>query len=179
MKVGEKTVVSLSYELNVDGEIVDKASAEKPLTFPFGVGYLLPKFEENVANLGAGEKFTFTLTPTEGYGEYRLDMIVSLPKETFMINGAIEDGLLEIGNQIPLQSADGGRFMGRVKAVEGDNVTIDLNHPMAGKTLNFSGEIVAVRELTDDEQKELNHQCSCSGDCHGECDDDCDCSCHD
>lgn len=176
-------MVSLQYQLEVEGEIVDKSTPERPLTFPFGVGYLLPKFEANVEGLEPGEKFAFTLTPEEGYGPYREDMVVELPKSTFEINGTIEEGLLNIGSQIPLQSQDGARFLGVVKAVEGDNVRIDLNAPMAGKTLNFSGEIVSVRELTAEEQAELNGQgcgcgCGCgSSDCS--CDDDCDCSCHD
>ena len=87
MKVGQKTVVSLQYQLEVEGEIVDKSTPERPLTFPFGVGYLLPKFEANVEGLEPGEKFAFTLTPEEGYGPYREDMVVELPKSTFEING--------------------------------------------------------------------------------------------
>ena len=182
MKAGNKTVVSLQYQLEVEGEIVDKSTPERPLTFPFGVGYLLLKFEANIEGLEPGEKFAFTLTPEEGYGPYREDMVVDLPKETFMINGAIEEGLLEIGNQIPLQSQDGARFLGVVKAVDAESVKIDLNAPMAGKTLNFSGEIVSVRELTAEEEAELNGQGGCSCGCGGDCcggDEDCDCSCHD
>ena len=184
MKAGNKTVVSLQYQLEVEGEIVDQSTPERPLTFPFGVGYLLPKFEANVEGLEAGDKFAFTLTPEEGYGPYREDMVVELPKETFMINGVIEEGLLDIGNQIPLQSQDGARFLGVVKAVDAETVTIDLNAPMAGKTLNFSGEIISVRELTAEEEAQLNGQggCGCGCGCEGgdcSCDDDCDCSCHD
>jgi FKBP-type peptidyl-prolyl cis-trans isomerase SlyD len=149
MKIGEKTFVSLSYTLKVGKETVDSATKESPLEFVFGAGYLLPKFEENIAGLRKGDKFEFTLTPAEGYGETIEDAVVELPKDIFMVDGTIEDGLLEIGNQIPMSTADGQHLIGTVKEVGAENVTMDFNHPMAGKTLDFSGEIVDVREATD------------------------------
>ena len=66
-----------------------------------------------------------------------------------MVDGNIEEGLLEVGNQIPMSTADGQHLIGLVKEVGAENVKMDFNHPMAGKTLDFSGEIIAVREATD------------------------------
>ena len=181
MKIGEKTFVSLSYTLKVGGEVVDSASPSNPLEFVFGAGYLLPKFEDNIKGLGKGDKFEFTLTPAEGYGETVAEAIVDLPKSVFMVDGAIEDGLLEIGNQVPMSTADGQHLVGTIKEIGEDSVKMDFNHPMAGKTLDFSGEIVDVREATDaDLMSGMMAGCSCGCGCEGDCNDEssCGCGCH-
>lgn len=171
MKVEDKKFVTLSYTLTVDGEVADAATAENPLGFVFGAGYLLPEFEKNIAGLGVGDTFAFTLTPEIGYGESNPDMIVVLPRETFAINGEVEEGLLTVGNQIPMMTGDGMHLMGRVVEVDGDKVKMDFNHPMAGKTLNFTGKIEGIREATEADYPHAHGGCSCG--CGGECDDDC------
>lgn len=179
MKIGEKTFVSLAYALKVGGEIVDSTTADRPLEFVFGAGYLLPKFEENIKGLQAGDKFEFTLTPEEGYGVEVAEAVVELPTTVFMIDGKVEDGLLVVGNQIPMSTADGQHLVGVVKEVAEDKVKMDFNHPMAGKTLDFSGEIVSVREATDEDMMAgmAAGGCSC-GDCgEDDCNDgNCGCS---
>ncbi|MDR2891352.1 MAG: FKBP-type peptidyl-prolyl cis-trans isomerase, partial [Alistipes sp.] len=121
-----------------------------PLKFAYGMGMLLPKFEEAIANLEPGAEFAFTLTPTEGYGEVISEALVELPKNVFEVNGEVEAGLLEVGNMIPMADQQGNRLMGRVVAVS-EVVTMDFNHPMAGKTLNFTGKVVDVRELSPED----------------------------
>lgn len=164
MKIGENTFVSLSYRLTVDGEVVDSTTAEKPLEFVYGAGYLLPKFEQNISGLEKGDTFRFTLPASEGYGEIMQEAVTDLPKSVFMIDGTIEEGLLSEGNQIPMSTADGQHLVGVVKNVSNDTVTMDFNHPMAGKTLNFEGEIVGVREATDADMMQA------MGGAHGGCD---------
>lgn len=171
MKIGEKTFVSLAYELRVDGEIVDNAPASQPLEFPFGVGFLLPAFEKNIEGKTVGDKFEFTLTPEEGYGSVMLEAIVELPTSIFEVEGKVEEDLLTVGNQIPMSTADGQHMMGVVLGVEADKVRMDFNHPMAGKTLNFSGEVVGVREVTEADMARLMG----GGGCSGSCGDGCDC----
>ncbi len=178
MKIGEKSFVSLAYELRVGGEVVDTATRERPLEFPFGAGFLLPAFEKNIAGLGVGDKFSFTLTPEEGYGPVALEAIVELPLDIFKVDGKVEDGLLTVGNRVPMSTADGQHLLGVVVGVEADKVRMDFNHPMAGKTLDFSGEIVGVREATDEDMMGMMGG-GCSGSCgsEGDCSDDCDCGC--
>lgn len=149
MKIGEKTFVSLSYELKTGGEVVETVTAENPLEFVFGAGYLLPAFEKHLAGLSVGDKFAFQLVAADAYGELMPEAIVELPKDVFMIDGQIEEGLLEIGNQLPMSDHEGNRMVGVVKAVNENSVTMDFNHPMAGKDLDFSGTVVGVREATD------------------------------
>ena len=172
MKIAEKTFVTLSYTLTVDGNIADAATAENPLGFVFGAGYLLPEFEKNIAGMEPGDKFAFTLTPEIGYGEHNPDMVIELPRSTFEVNGEVEEGLLTVGNQIPMMTNDGMHLIGVVKEVDGDKVKMDFNHPMAGKTLNFAGEIIGVREAEEADYPHA-HGGGCSCGCSGDCSDDC------
>lgn len=173
MKITKNTFVSLHYVLNVEGNIADQSMPEKPLQFVFGHGYLLPEFEKNIEGLSAGDKFEFTLTPEVGYGVTNPQMVIDVPKDAFIVNGQIESGLLEVGNEIPMMTSDGHQLLGRVSEVGSDSVKMDFNHPMAGKTLDFTGEIVDVREATEEDLNPHGEGCSC-GDCS--CDDGCDCS---
>ena len=171
MKIGQNKVVGLCYELEVDGEIVDRTTKERPLDYIHGTGALLAKFESGVEGLEPGEKFSFTLTPSEGYGEEDPDRIIDLPKQAFEVNGVIQEGLLVPGTTIPMLNGRGGVVPGKVLEVHQDYVKMDLNSPMAGKTLNFSGEILFVREATEKElhdglHGENVHSCCCGG--HGE-----------
>lgn len=176
MKVEAQKFVQLTYELIVDGQLADQATKERPLGFVFGAGFLLPKFEANIEGKEVGDKFAFTLTPEEGYGVSNPDMVIDVPTAAFMINGKVENGLLVVGNQIPMMTADGMHVVGVVTEVGEESVKMDFNHPMAGKTLNFSGEIVEVREATEADYPHAHGGCNC-GDCNcGDCGDGgCDC----
>lgn len=173
MKITNHSVVELIYDLNVDGQLVDHTTKEKPLDFIQGVGSLLAKFEENIAGLEPGEKFAFTLTPEEGYGEIEQERIIDLPKAAFEVNGKVREDLLVAGKTVPMMTASGGVIPGLILEVKEETVKMDLNHPMAGKTLNFSGEILSVREATEKELEEGLHgefvhsNCGCHGG-HGE-----------
>lgn len=176
MKIESKKVVSLTYTLVVDGAVKDQTTKERPLEFIFGMGYLLPKFEGNIEGKEVGDKFEFTLNPEEGYGVSDPTMIVDLPKNIFEIDGKIQEDLLVPGNTIPMMNQAGGVIPGRVVSVSTDSVRMDFNHELADKVLNFSGEIVAVRDATEKELEEGLHgerkqncggNCSsCGGGCH-------------
>ena len=140
MKITKDKFVSLSYTLTVDGNVVEKVEASKPLEFVFGSGTLLPQFEANIDGKETGDKFTFSLTPEEAYGNIMEEAVVELPKHLFMIDGKVNEDLLKVGNMLPMMDNDGNRLMGLVKAINDEVVTMDFNHPMAGKTLNFEGE---------------------------------------
>lgn len=151
MKISDDKVVSLIYTLTVDGEVADQTTKENPLEFIFGMGYLLPKFEENIKELKAGDGFEFHLTATEGYGETDPNAIVELPKNIFEVDGALREDLLIPGNVIPMMNAHGGVMPGTVIEVLPEVVVMDFNHRMAGKELDFKGTILNVREATEAE----------------------------
>ncbi|MBQ1683508.1 MAG: peptidylprolyl isomerase [Bacteroidales bacterium] len=183
MKIQKDKVIAVSYELEVEGKIADKASSEAPLEYIHGTGMLLPKFEAALDGKVAGDPFEFTLTPEEGYGVYNPKYLVSLPIEAFQIDGKVHEELLVVGRTLPMLNSEGQVVSGTVAAVDEKSVTMDFNHPMAGKTLHFTGKVESVREATEKELREGLHgeylppEGGC-GHCHGECHKDEDGCCH-
>ena len=195
MKIEQNKVVEFCYELEVDGQIVDRTTKEKPLDYIHGTGSLLPKLEAHIEGMEPGASFDVTLSPEDGYGEVDPSRIIDLPKAAFEVNGEVREDLLIPGNTIPMMNSMGGVIPGVVLEVTEDTVKMDLNHQMAGKTLHFKGEVLSVREATEKElteglHGEYVHSCGCGG-CHGHdgdcggCEgghcgegDDCGCGCH-
>lgn len=157
MKVEANKVVALAYELIVDGALADKADETRPLEYIHGTHMLLPKFESEVEGKNPGDDFRFTLSPEEGYGVADPRNIIQLPKEAFAIDGKVMEELLVVGKAIPMMSNSGQVVQGVVREVAEDAVTMDFNHPMAGKTLNFTGKVLSVREATEKELQEGLH----------------------
>jgi FKBP-type peptidyl-prolyl cis-trans isomerase SlyD len=155
MKAAPDTVVKIAYELRTEpnGEVRDSATQQSPFSFLFGHNNVLDKFEKSLEGLIAGNQFNFTLSPEEGYGEYDSEAVIQLDKSVFAVDGVEQNDMLFVGNVVPLQDQHGNPFQGRIVAV-GDKITVDLNHPFAGKTLYFSGNVVEVREA---HQVELDH----------------------
>lgn len=157
MKVQKDHVVAVSYELHVEGKLADKATPEAPLEYIHGNGMLLPKFEAALEEKLPGDDFAFTLTPEEGYGTYNPAHLVQLPIEAFQIDGKTMTEFLVPGRTLPMLNSAGQVVQGTVTQVEKDYVMMDFNHPMAGKTLNFTGRVESVREATEKELKEGLH----------------------
>lgn len=154
MTISNEKVVTLVYQLKVDnseGDIVETVKEDKPFVFLYGAGFMLPKFEENLNGLKAKEKFEFTLKSEDAYGMASEDAVMDLPKNTFEVDGKIEEGLLAEGNVIPMQNNEGQKFNGVVVEIGDENVKIDFNHPLAGDDLHFTGNIIEVREATKEE----------------------------
>ena len=138
----------------VDGEVselVEEATDKEPFQFISGYGIALDAFEQKVAALEKGAEFDFTLTKDDAYGDYEQEHVLDLDKAIFSINGHFDRDNIYKDAIVPLQNEDGNRFYGRVLEVGTDKVKIDLNHPLAGKTLNFKGHIVESREATNEE----------------------------
>jgi FKBP-type peptidyl-prolyl cis-trans isomerase SlyD len=180
MKIAPNTHVALTYKLLVDGEIADEATADRPLEFIYGAGFLLPAFEENIKGLKAGDTFAFQLDAANGYGETMAEAVIELPKTAFMVDGRIDEEMLQEGSMIPMMDNQGHQLAGVVIRVADETVTMDFNHPLAGKELNFSGKVEEVREVTDvDRAKYMGlggGGCSCGGE-HAHGCDDCEGSC--
>jgi FKBP-type peptidyl-prolyl cis-trans isomerase SlyD len=150
MKIEPQHVVSLTYDLYVDQNgtetLTESATQEQPLTFLFGAGQMLPKFEENLSALSTGDTYEFRLSAQDAYGEYDEEAVANLPKEMFQ-----GQEIPEIGTILPLQDNNGNRFQAQVVSVAEDAIIVDLNHPMAGQELHFKGSILNVRPATPEE----------------------------
>jgi len=151
MKIEPQHVVSLTYDLYVNNDkgtedLVESTTLEQPLTFLFGAGQMLPKFEENLDGLSTGDAYDFRLNAEDAYGEHDEEAVANLPKEMFQ-----GQDLPEIGSILPLQDNQGHQFQGQVVSIAEDAVLVDLNHPMAGQALHFKGNIINVRPATPEE----------------------------
>lgn len=156
MKIEKDKVVTLSYELHSDDDnnqrvFVEKTDSNNPFVFIFGTQSLLPVFEENVGGLSVGDTFTFSISASDGYGEVDKDSIVDLPLDVFKQDGILMMDILKIGSTLPMSDQDGNQMPGKILAITGDFVTMDFNHPLAGKPLHFTGEVVAIRDASPDE----------------------------
>jgi len=175
MKIVKDTVVVLTYELTVEGKVFDKTTPEAPLDYIQGEHMLLKDFEEALLGKEPGDKFDITLSAEQGYGEVDPSRKVSLPKSAFEIDGVIHEELLVVGRVIPMLNAASQVVNGTVAEVHEEDVIMDFNHPLAGKELHFTGEIISVREATQKEITEGLHgeflpkQGGCGGGCHGGC----------
>ena len=154
MKIGKNKMVSLTYDLHyddVEGDLIEQATSAKPLSFVFGAGLMLPKFETLLEGLQAGNPFEISLADVDAYGELDENAIVDLPKHLFIIDGEFDNEIVAIGNTVPMMSTSGQRLNGLVMDITDDIVKMDFNHPLAGENLFFKGEILEVREASDAE----------------------------
>ncbi len=175
MEKQENKFIKASYQLYdvTDGgrELLEQTSDEAPFTFISGMGILQESFENQVVGLAVGEKFDFELSPEQAYGTHEDSRVVELDKEIFTVDGHFDDKNIYLDAIVPLQNEDGNRFNGQVIEITTDKVKVDLNHPLAGRTLNFQGEIIESREASNDEMAafvgQLSGQgsCGCGGNC--------------
>ena len=175
-------LISLAYQLYdiTDGEhtLVEQTADGRPFTFISGMGIALDTFEQKMEGLMTGDNFDFTLTPEEAYGEYEDSHVIDLDKEMFIIDGKFDAEHVRKGAIIPLQNEDGNRFNGVVAEVTADKVKVDLNHPLAGRTLNFKGSILEAHEATNEEIQAFVESLQGNGEGCGHCDHEGGCKNH-
>ncbi len=148
--IGDKLVVSMHYTLkDDDGNVINSSVGEQPLTYLHGAGNIIPGLEKALLGKVQGDSMDVKVDPAEGYGDMVPELIQVIDKSAFQEVEAIEPGM-----EFQAQSPDGDMRTIVVRAVEGEEVTIDGNHPLAGMDLHFAVEITAVREAT---QEEIDH----------------------
>jgi FKBP-type peptidyl-prolyl cis-trans isomerase SlyD len=131
------SAVKIHYTLTVDGEIVDSSTGREPLAYVQGQGMLVPGVEAGLEGLSAGAKKHLSISAKDGYGESDPELTLTAPKEAF---AKLE---LKVGSTVRASGPDGD-FRAVVSAIGETVVTLDLNHPLAGKTLEFDVEVVSV-----------------------------------
>lgn len=144
--------MTLHYRLTLDdGSIADESFGGEPLVYLHGHGNIVPGLEKKLEGKSAGDKADVTVTPAEGYGDYDPTLDQKVPRSAFPA-----DAELQVGIAFQAQTQEGKPITLWIRAIQGDEVTVSPNHPMAGQTLNFNVEIVEVREATAQE-KEHGH----------------------
>ena len=191
MEQNQNLFVAVNYKLytvkNGQAELVEEAPTEKPFQFISGFGITLDSFEQQILKLEKGADFNFELTSEQAYGQAEAERIIDLERSIFNVNGQFDSQHIFEGAIVPLKNEDGNLFYGRVLLVGEEKVRIDLNHPLAGKTLRFEGHVIEKREATNQEISKLIEQlsqdhCGCGdcGDCGSDCGDNeggCGCGC--
>ncbi len=147
-------VITLTYELRsagADGEVIEIAGKDKPAEFLFGVGSLIPEFEDQIINLESGENFDFLINVDNAYGPVDDAAVVELPRNIFVIDGKEAEDMLVVGNTVPMRDHNGQPLQGKILEIKEDTVKMDFNHPLAGHDLHFKGEILSTREAKPEE----------------------------
>ena len=165
--------IAVMYKLYTSGEegkpeLIEETAEGDPFVFVSALGMTLDAFEAQIVPLKVGDKFDFTLAPNDAYGEYEVSGKQSVPRNIFEINGKLDSRFIYEGAVVPLASPDGARFNGTIVEIGEEKITVDLNHPLAGKSLNFVGEVKESREATNEEVRDaLNQITGCGGGCGG------------
>lgn len=146
MKVKNDLVVAIHFGVaEVDGHALDSTENGAPLEYIQGSHYLVPGLEAELEGKQVGDKFDVTLQPEQAYGIFREDLVQQVPRSLF--EGVDE---IQVGMTFHAETDQGTRTV-EVTAVDAENVSIDANHPLAGMTLQFVGEIISIREATAEE----------------------------
>lgn len=149
MKVAKDRIVALDYRLHLgDGKVVDESAPGSPLAYLHGRGQIVPGLEGKLEGMDIGEARQVVVQPVDGYGEYDSRGVQEVPRAMFPPNADLKVGMMATA-QTPQ-----GEIPFVIKEVKPESVVIDLNHPLAGKTLHFD---VTVREVRDATSEELEH----------------------
>lgn len=145
-KVDDEKVVTLDYTLTVDGEVIDTSKGSEPIEFIQGQGQIVGGLERELYGMEVGESREVRVSPADGYGESDPNAIADVPRSEFPSQIPLEPGV-----ELQLQDKDGNVMEARIVSVGEDGVTLDFNHPLAGKELHFSVKVVDLREATPEE----------------------------
>jgi FKBP-type peptidyl-prolyl cis-trans isomerase SlyD len=146
MQIADKMVVTIDYTLkDANGNILD-SSSDGNFAYLHGSHNIIPGLESALTGRSAGDEVDVTVTPAEGYGERNDSMVQAVPRDMFDSEQEIE-----VGMQFHAQSPEGDMVVVTVTDVDKDDITVDGNHPLAGKHLNFGVKVVDVREATAEE----------------------------
>lgn len=146
--VQDGVVVSIEYTLHVDGELLDSSEGQGPLQFLAGYGNIVAGLEDQMMGMKIGDSKDVIVQPADGYGEYDEAAFMDVPRGQFP-----KDMQVEVGTELTVRdNADNAR-MAYVESIEGDTVTLNFNHPLAGDELHFYVKVVALREPNDEERE--------------------------
>ena len=135
---GDRVLVAYTGRFD-DGSIFDSSEGNPPLEFTIGAGEVIPGFDSAVTGLKAGESRTVAIAPEDGYGLHLPEMMAEVERRQIP-----DDHLLEVGNYLEVSAPNGARFEVRIAGLTETTVSLDGNHPLAGKTLNFEIQLLGI-----------------------------------
>jgi FKBP-type peptidyl-prolyl cis-trans isomerase SlyD len=146
MVVQDDIVVSMAYILTVDNEITDQSEEGMPLEFIQGTGQILPALEDQLYGMAVGDSKKVHISAAEGYGEIDTEAIADIPREELPKKIPLKKGI-----ELTLRDQDGADHYAVIVGVDDHHVRLDFNHPLAGKDLDFTVRITALRSATPEE----------------------------
>lgn len=167
-KVEPGMFVEYAYTVTdaADGNLLFEATAARPDQMVFGASQeVIPGLANAMEGLGEGDRFEVTLPPAAAFGDLNPDYVMELDRSVFSEDGTLPEQV-KVGAALPMMTAEGYRIMGVVKEI-GDKVVMDFNHPFAGLTVTFKGEVVTVRPATEEEIHPVAGCGGCGGGCCG------------
>jgi FKBP-type peptidyl-prolyl cis-trans isomerase SlyD len=144
--VEKDVVVSMEYTLQVDGEEIDSSKGQEPLQFLAGYGNIISGLEREMMGMKVGDSKDVIIQPADAYGEFDDQAFMSVPRGEFPKDMPLEEGL-----ELSVRDDSGQSRYARVDTIEGESVTLNFNHPLAGDELHFNVKVVGLREPTDEE----------------------------
>ena len=149
MVIANGKIVNLAYELkNQKGEVLDKADGQSPFVYLHGASQVVPGLEDALTGLKTGDKKNVTVTGDQAYGDVDPSLKIEVKRAQFP-----KEMEIEVGMQFETETPQGDSLVFTIAGINGDAVTIDGNHPLAGETLHFSVEVLGVRDATKEEQE--------------------------
>ena len=175
MNIAEKMYVAIEYTLTLEsGQEIDKSPSGQPLTFIAGTGQIIPGLEKALMGRAVGDNARLVVEPEDAYGPVKDNLFQDIPKDQFPKDVEIKPGMA-----FEAQGPRGPFMITVSKINDNDTVTVDLNHPMAGKQLHLDVNVVEVREPTAEElaaaAASMSAGCGCGSDEAGACSPGCNC----
>lgn len=164
-RISKDKVATFDYNVKDEqGQLIDTSMESGPLSYIHGKGALVPGLEAALNGKSSSDNFSVTLPPEQGYGE-RDDSLIHI----FTRKELSKLGDLKVGTQLQAQDSKGKRLL-TISKIDGDNVTLDENHPLAGKTVTFDVAILSVRDATPEELDSGEaYSVACRADCQDGC----------
>ena len=160
LKVVEDLVVTIEYEMKVDGEVLDSSVDEGPLPYLHGHGNIIAGLETALVGMKIGESKSLVVEPKDGYGERVDDAMMDVPREEFP-----EEVPVEVGVELEVTDQEGDIMLVTIAKVADEMVTLDTNHPLAGLKLDFELKVIDIRDATPEE---IEHEHAHEEDCDHE-----------
>jgi len=145
-QVADDLMVTLDYTLTVDDKIINSSKKNGPIQFVQGYGEIIPGLERQLKGLSLGTDQKIIVSPEEGYGEFREDRLVDVPRDTLP-----ENMPLKLGVKLKMKDQDGKLLQARVHEIGDENITLNFNHVLAGKELQFDVTVTELRAATPEE----------------------------
>jgi peptidylprolyl isomerase len=161
-KVEHGTYISIEYTGTLgNGEVFDSSKGRQPLEVEMGAGQVIKGFEEQLVGMALNEKKVFTIAPENAYGPRNESLMHSVPRSEIPPEMEVQVGMV-----VGLRTPEGHQVPARVVGLDDQQLTMDLNHPLAGESLTFEIEVVGISPTPTQETMSCPSGCDCSGDCH-------------